>query len=203
MCLSSSVYRVEIKNQIVQFGRAYSQWPSCLEQLWNTGVFLQWRVRSQMGSSAMTGPARMKPWKQSLCKKNTSQPQPPGVAISPQGSTWEAAPAGAAVALRKMQCGSAWWFGGFLLDKRFWVSIQVSRLHGGNQKWHCCWAGPGSASFPGSSLRLRDEAARKTGLLLSFLWRLIFYSYHSYVRCFRVIFFFFSVTTQKNFMRFS
>ena len=67
-------------------------------------------------------------------QKNTSQPQPPGVPISPQGSTWEAAPAGAAVALRKMQWGSAWWFGGFLLDKRFWVSIQVSRLHGGNQK---------------------------------------------------------------------
>lgn len=49
----------------------------------------------------------------------------------------------------------------------------------------------GSASFPGSSLRLLDEPARKTGLPLSFLWRWILYSYHSYVRCFRVIFIFF------------
>lgn len=49
----------------------------------------------------------------------------------------------------------------------------------------------GSASLPGLSLRLLDEPAQKTGLLLSFLWRLILYPCNFSVRCFRVIFFLF------------
>lgn len=43
----------------------------------------------------------------------------------------------------------------------------------------------GSASLPGFSLRLLDEPAQKTGLLLSFLWRLILYPCNFCMRCFR------------------
>jgi len=56
----------------------------------------------------------------------------------------------------------------------------------------------GSASFPGSSLGLLDEPARKTGLPLRFLWRLSLYSYHSDVRCFRVNWFFFACDNPED-----
>lgn len=168
-----------------QFGRAYRPWLSCLEQLWSAGVSSEQRTWSHMGSSAVIALACMKPWELSSCKKCPS--------TSPLG--WPL-PHRAPHGMLSLQVLQHWLEtfrmvvpGSFLLEKGFWVSIQVSRVHRGNQKWHCWWAGPGSASFPFSSLRLLDEPARKTGLLLSFLWRLILYSYHSYVRCFRVIFF--------------
>lgn len=56
----------------------------------------------------------------------------------------------------------------------------------------------GSAGLPGLSLRLLDDPAQKTGLLLSCFWKLILCPCNFCVRCFRGIFLGGSLTTQEK-----